>query len=1101
MDGFNIIIEKLEAFIKKYYLFKIAKGLLFVLGLYVLVVLFESLVEYFNYMNAVAKTLIFYLSISIFLLLFIYYFILPFLSLFKLRNHLSYSDAAKIISKHFPDIKDRLLNALELYEINQRNHISDDLLIASISQRSNELSPLPFKHAVNFNYVKRNLLFFAGSIVILTFIFAFSPKVLTEGTSRLIDYKGYYERESPFRFNLLNTSLICEKGKNFKVQLKVSGEYIPENTYIKIGDNQFLMEPAKQLGFFEFELRNINNSIGFQFFADNYHSQKFNITVLPAPVLKSFSIDIVPPSYTGVESSKVLNAGDITVPFGTDIRWNFNTLNVNAVDIIYNSDTVRVDSENNLFTNSRRILKTTNYSVLFANENFVTNNDLRYTISVIPDQFPEILLKQVEDSLKVGAYYYMISVKDDYGFNDLKFVAQIVSADSSVKKITKKLSLNKLNKIQDVFYYYNFNDVELVDDNSHIEYYFEVSDNDYISGFKKSRTSAKIFKPLNNEDVRKASEEYESKTDKAIEKSKELTKSIQKEIEDFKRKELRGEVNQWDKQNFLKSIMEKQQNLDELVDNLSENNEKKNSLNNQFYEEQKSIMEKQEQIQKLLDEILDDEMKQLLKEIEELSKNLDEKKFEDVKDRLDLSYKNLDEKLDRSLELLKRYQIEENVMHLSEDLEKLSNKQEQLSEEKQNNKTKEAIQEKQKDLNKQLQDLKEEFKSTQDKNQELKNPYKFEQFDQEFNNIEQKMDELQQNMPNNSKKGNKQQQQQISKEMKDLSEKMQDMFNQMNMQALNMNMQDLRQLIDNLTTFSFNQEDNYEKLNKNFTNSPQFTNIISHQDKIKKDYSLIKDSLSTLSKRIPQMGQMIAKESEALQFDLEKANTEIEERHRRTALTLQRQIINSANTLTLYLDELMQQMENQMQNSGSGKGQPMPQQAMQNLKKQQENLKQELEKLLEQMKQQKPGEKPGGEMNKQIVKSLAEQEIFNKMLDDLQRGKGLNPEGEQKLKEIKKLSEKNIEDLINKNITPELFKRNERIKTRLLEAEKSEREREQEKKRESKEGNKKDIVVPEELKESLKKNNSYKETLQKNNLNMKKYYENLSKEYFRIINE
>ena len=66
------------------------------------------------------------------------------------------------------------------------------------------------------------------------------------------------------------------------------------------------------------------------------------------------------------------------------------------------------------------------------------------------------------------------------------------------------------------------------------------------------------------------------------------------------------------------------------------------------------------------------------------------------------------------------------------------------------------------------------------------------------------------------------------------------------------------------------------------------------------------------------------------------------------------------------------------------------------------------------------------------------------------------------------------------------------IKTRLLESENAEREREQDKKRESKEGKKNDLVVPEELKKSLKNNQQFKETLQKNNLNMKKYYQNLS---------
>ena len=1100
MDSFNVIIEKLEAFIKKYYLFKISRGLFFVLGFYVFVILFESLIEYFNYMNVSAKTIIFYLSVLVFIALLIYFFVLPLLSLFKLRKHLSYSDAANIISRYFPDIEDKLLNALELHQLGKTNNGSNELLLASISQRSDELNPLPFKRAINFKHIKRNLVFFVSSLAVLVFILAFTPKVLTDGTTRLIDYQKYYQPEAPFQFVLLNKNLICEKGKNFSIDLKVTGEYIPQEMYIRIGDNQFLMNQTKKAGHFEFELRNVNNSLSFEFFADKYYSQEYQITVLPAPVLKSFSIDINPPAYTNEEPRRVLNAGDITIPFGTDIKWNFNTLNVNSIDIIYNTDTVSINSDNNSFSSTRRILKNTNYSILFANENFVTDNDLRYAITIIPDNFPEIELKQVEDSLKVGAYYYMVSIKDDYGFNELKFVTNIVSADSSVTKEVDNIVFNKLNKIQNVFYYYDFTNVVLENEDSHIEYYFEVSDNDYISGYKKARTVAKIFKPLNIEEVRKSTEEYESKTDDAISKSKELTKSIQKEIKDFKRKELRGEVNQWEKQNFLKNIMEKQQKLEDLVEKVAENNQKKNALNNQFYDEQKAIIEKQKQIQELLDEIMDEELKELLKQIEELSKKLDDKKFENVKDKLDLSYKNLDEKLDRSLELLKRYKVEEDVTHLSEDLDELSDEQKELSEQKLNSKTKEQIQQKQEKINEQFKDLDKEFKNTQNQNQELKRPFKLEKFNEEFQDIDKQMQQLQQQFPKNSKKKNQQQQQQISKEMKKLSDKMQDMFNQMNMQSLNMNMQDLRQLIDNLTTFSFNQEENYNNLTKNFTNSPQFPRIISKQDKIKKDYDLIEDSLISLSKRIPQMGQMITKESDALKFDLDKTNKEIEERHRRLALRLQRQIINSANTLALYLDELMQQLQNQMQNSGSGKGKPMPQQAMQNLKQQQENLKQELQKLLEQMKQQK-GKKPGGEMNKQIVKTLAEQEIFNKMLQDLQNGKSLSPEVEKQLRQIKKLSEQNVDDLINKNITPELLRRNERIKTRLLEAEKSEREREKEKKRESKRGEKKDLIVPEELKEYLKKNQNYKETLQKNNLNMKKYYENLSKDYFRIIND
>ena len=176
----------------------------------------------------------------------------------------------------------------------------------------------------------------------------------------------------------------------------------------------------------------------------------------------------------------------------------------------------------------------------------------------------------------------------------------------------------------------------------------------------------------------------------------------------------------------------------------------------------------------------------------------------------------------------------------------------------------------------------------------------------------------------------------------------------------------------------------------------------------------------------------------------------------------------------------------------------LPDQAMQDLKKQQQKLKEELEKLLNQMKNNEGG-KNGKEMSDQIVKTLAEQEIFNQMLKQLQNTPGISPESDKKLKEIQRLSDQNIDDLINKSISPELLNRNQKILTRLLESEKAEKEREIDEKRESKEGIKGDFVIPEELKESFIKDRKLKESLKKGNLNMKNYYKNLSNDYFRNI--
>jgi hypothetical protein len=363
------------------------------------------------------------------------------------------------------------------------------------------------------------------------------------------------------------------------------------------------------------------------------------------------------------------------------------------------------------------------------------------------------------------------------------------------------------------------------------------------------------------------------------------------------------------------------------------------------------------------------------------------------------------------------------------------------------------------------------------------------------------MDELQKEMPESPLKKTKQNQEEISKDIEKLAAQMESLFKEMEMQGIEMSLENLRQIIDNLSIFSFKQEDNYTNTLQNLPNNPKYRSIVVEQDKIKNDFKIIEDSLNSLMTKVPQMNEMILKEIENIKYNSGKATTLLEQLNRMEALKVQRYILNSANTLDLYLSELLDQLQNQMQGGSGGKqSKNKPGQAMDNLKKQQQKLKDELEKLIEEMKRSE-GKKDQSGMNDQIVKTLAEQEIFNQMLQEMQNGKEIRPETLQKLKEIKRLSDQNIDDLINKRITPELFNRNQKILTRLLESEKSEREREQENKRESKEGSHKEFVIPEELKESMKNTNNYRETLQKSNLYLKNYYKNLSDEYFRLINK
>ncbi|MND51791.1 hypothetical protein D3C80_427890 [compost metagenome] len=117
-------------------------------------------------------------------------------------------------------------------------------------------------------------------------------------------------------------------------------------------------------------------------------------------------------------------------------------------------------------------------------------------------------------------------------------------------------------------------------------------------------------------------------------------------------------------------------------------------------------------------------------------------------------------------------------------------------------------------------------------------------------------------------------------------------------------------------------------------------------------------------------------------------------------------------------------------------------------------MQQDLNDQMQQMKNgMKPGQTPRGQQSEQIAKMARQQQAIRNALQDINREQ--NKDGKGKLGDLDKLGkdmEQTETQLYNKQLTQEMLKRQQEIKTRLLEAEKAERERDQDEKREAKEG-------------------------------------------------
>jgi hypothetical protein len=141
-----------------------------------------------------------------------------------------------------------------------------------------------------------------------------------------------------------------------------------------------------------------------------------------------------------------------------------------------------------------------------------------------------------------------------------------------------------------------------------------------------------------------------------------------------------------------------------------------------------------------------------------------------------------------------------------------------------------------------------------------------------------------------------------------------------------------------------------------------------------------------------------------------------------------------------------------MKNAQSGgKGKPKP--GLSELSEMQKQLNKNMQNAKDQMQQQgiKPGQQGSKQMSEQMAKMAQQQQLIRQSLQQINNNS--NKDGKGKLGDLEKIMkqmEQTETDLVNKRISQEALIRQQEIQTRLLEAEKADREREQDNQRESK---------------------------------------------------
>lgn len=1062
----EIIRKKIHEFVKKYYLNKLYKGILLFIIITLLVFLTYAILEYFSYLNSSLRILLFYSFLGLFLFTTLKNIVYPLIKLLGIGKQIDKTTIAKLIGTYFPQIDDKLLNVFQLEELKESGKFrSYDIIVSAIDAKIENLKPFPFVKAVPFHKTKKYIKWAIIPIIIFISIISIKSEIITESTKRIIQYNQVFEKPAPYSFEVINKSLTTFQNEDYVLNIKVVGEETPQELFVQYGNRTYRCHKENN-SHFTFTFPNIQQNVDFQIVTDEVESKFYQLSVLPKPITISYIMELSYPQYLNKNNEIIENNGDATVPEGTRITWKVYTKNTDFVQFILNQKANRLTTQKDIFTYSIQAKTPFQYTLVNGNKHFTSKDTLHHQINIIKDLYPEIYVESQQDSLFADRVYFKGTIKDDYGFRDLRFVYSKSDKDGNLLEQNKtiQIDIKKGINIQDFYYYFDAS-VLLLSPGEQVEYYFEIFDNDGVNGAKSSKTQNKNFKLKTIEEIEKelnkSSNETKNDLQKLIKESEELVKNINK----FQQQLMQNNQITWQDKKKLESLLDQYNDIKNKIEEVKKDQMDQKEKEDRYKNITDEVLKKQEELMKRFDSILSDEVKEMLQKIQEMMNQQNKDQLQKEMDKIKMSAQDINKELDQQLELYKLLEFEKKFQDIIDKSRQIAEEQKQLSrlsEEKAI--SKEELVKKQEQLNQKFEQIQKELKELEQLNKGLEDPIKMEDRSQLEQEIKNEMNEAKDQLNKNNRSKAKGKQDSASEKIEKLADELEQEKNEAENEDISEDIESLRQIMDNLMRVSFKQEDILKRALTTNAKSPTVTEIIRTQKEINDYMKMIDDSLSSLAKRQTSVKPFIQKELKKIKEYLLATQTQMSDRQLPMAATNQQFALTSMNNLTLMLAESMKEMKEKQKESngkcnkkggksscskpGGNKSKPKSARELQ------QQLNRQMESLKRSMEQGQDKGKPGqnGSMSEQFAKMAAQQEAIRKMLQDYNNDlKEQNGVGDKAIEQIIREMEATEKDLVNRVLSNQTINRQKNIETRLLESERAEMEREKEEKRESRE--------------------------------------------------
>jgi len=810
---------------------------------------------------------------------------------------------------------------------------------------------------------------------------------------------------------------------------------------------------------YEYTFADLRHTVSYFFQSGDYKSKTYTITVVHKPILTDLELTLTPPAYTN-EPQTVLsdNGGNVQALEGTRVavKGTSNNPLSGAWVRFDDGDEKAVDFDGHEVSFGFTALEDGQYSVLLADSiGYKTGDPLLYTVEVFKDHAPSLDVVEpggdtaMPRNQKINVGFI---ASDDYGVRNAA-IHYRRGGEAEFQRVGVPLGDQAGAREVAAAYQWDLSDVTLFPGNF-IEYYVEVADNNVVTGpgVTRSRTF-QITVPTMAQLYDKVQEEEAQRSDmfeQAIQESKDFRERLEKITREF----IKTEKMEWSQKKEIDKAVEKQASVDEKIDQIKQSlDETLQQMSDNEMTSQK-IGEKLEEIRDLLDQIDSKELQEYMKELQEAVEKLKPEDIRKALENINTTAEEMLEKLERTASLLKQIQKEQKMEELVRKSRDLMNEQKDLADETAGADADDQGQ--MEDLARRQDELAKKADEMKDAVDQMAQEADDAETSEQMENMSQQLQQSQgpqQNMRQASKSMRKQQKPGAMQEQQKAMDKLISLFQQSQQAQQAMQMNQMRAMAANFQKFakrtlelSFKQEALAQSLGEeNATDQTPQTQEGAH-----KQMSYLRATqhvANEIAKMAGMSTQVPPRLMEALGQALDHMQNSV------LFLEQNKSFMSTAyaNNAVESLNEATIEMLRSAKQCSSGSPQPGSQSAMQTMMQQliprQQDILQQTQSMME---MQKLVEQARQERQAQLDRLAGQQRSLKEIAEQIKKTSRDNPNNTLgRLDRTIEDMEAVVDALQQGALDEDLVNREQRILSRLLDAQRSVHTRDYEKKRES----------------------------------------------------